>query len=478
MAAATGNNIAAATRVDRARLLAMQITFLGAARTVTGAKYVVEHDGARILVDCGLFQGQKALRLRNWAPLPVSPSSCQSVVLTHAHLDHSGYLPLFVENGFTGKIHCSEATYELCRILLLDSGRLQEEEAAFANRHGYSKHAPALPLYTAEQAERCLRQFVPIPFGQPLRVAAGMEATLMPAGHILGASIVALDAGGTRVVFSGDLGRPCDPIMQPPAAVEAADYLVVESTYGDRVHEVGDPALALADVINRTAARGGKVIIPSFAVGRAQALLHFMHRLKAEGRIGAQIPVYLDSPMATDVTALYWRYRAQHRLARDACAAMCHAARVVNTPIESRALDEMRVPVVIIAASGMATGGRVLHHLRAMADDHRNTILFSGHQASGTRGASIVGGEPRVKMLGEWVQIRAEVMTLPGLSAHADCIEVVAWLRGFKRAPRRTFVTHGEPAAAEALRDRIVRELGWDVVVPEYLESAALAPAG
>ena len=456
----------------------MQITFLGATRTVTGSRYAVESGGARILVDCGLFQGEKALRLRNWAPLPLPPASFDAVVLTHAHLDHSGYLPLFVEKGFKGKVYCSEATYELCRILLLDSGRLQEEEAAFANRHGYSKHTPALPLYTSEQAERCLAHFVTVPFGQPLQPAAGMHATLLPAGHILGASIVALDVGGTRVVFSGDLGRPCDPIMQPPAAVESADYLVVESTYGDRIHETADPVLALADVVNRTVARGGKVIIPSFAVGRAQALLHYMHRLKSEGRIGAQIPIYLDSPMATDVTALYWRFRAQHRLSRDACAAMCHAARIVNTSVESRALDETRVPAVIIAASGMATGGRVLHHLRAFADDHRNTVLFSGHQASGTRGASIVGGATQVKMLGEWVQIRAEVMTLPGLSAHADCTEVVAWLRGFKRPPRRTFVTHGESAAADAMRARIAGGLGWDVAVPEYLQSLELPPSG
>ncbi len=449
----------------------MQITFLGATRTVTGAKFLVDDGPARVLVDCGLFQGPKMLRLRNWSALPVPPASLAAVLLTHAHLDHSGYLPLLVANGFRGPIRCTEATYELAKILLPDSGRLQEEEAAFANRHGYAKHAPALPLYTCEQALHALRQFEPVRSTEDVAVAPGLDARFTPAGHILGAACVALSSARTTVVFSGDLGRPNDPIMNAPARIARADVLVVESTYGNRKHTAADPALALADVVTRTIARGGKVIVPSFAVGRAQSILHCVERIKREGRIPANLPVYLDSPMATDVTALYRRFHAQHRLSADACAAMCAAARIVTTPDESRALDAQAMPALIISASGMATGGRVLHHLRALAGDHRNTILFSGYQAVGTRGARIVAGEPQVRMLGQWVPIRAEVAMLPGLSAHADADEIIDWLRGFAVPPARTFVTHGEPEAALALCARIESELGWPgVTTPEYLE--------
>ncbi|MBK9116911.1 MAG: MBL fold metallo-hydrolase [Betaproteobacteria bacterium] len=452
----------------------MQITFLGATRTVTGAKYLVEDGATRILVDCGLFQGEKALRLRNWAPLPVPPHTLSAVVLTHAHLDHSGYVPLLVQRGFRGAIHCSEGTHELCRILLPDSGRLQEEEAAFANRHGYSKHAPALPLYTEAQAQRSLGRFVSAAFDRDVEVAPHAHVRFRPAGHILGASLVTLTVRDTTIVFTGDLGRPHDPVMRPPATIASADYLVVESTYGDRLHEPGDPTQALADVVNRTIARGGKVVIPSFAVGRAQALLHALACLKAKGAVPPAVPVYLDSPMATDVTALYVRLRRQHRLSAEQCAAIGRSAHLVTTPAQSRALDLQRLPMVIIAASGMATGGRVLHHLRALAGDPRNTILFSGYQASGTRGAAIVSGAPEVKMLGQWVPIRAEVATLQGLSAHADHAEILQWLRGFDRAPKTTFVTHGEATAADALRQRIVAALGWKVEVPDYLQAVSL----
>ncbi len=448
----------------------MQITFLGATRTVTGSKYVVDDGSHAVLVDCGLFQGEKALRLRNWQALPLAPASLAAVVLTHAHIDHSGFVPLLVRQGYKGRIHCSEATYQLCRILLTDSGRLQEEEAAYANRHGYSKHSPALPLYTRDDATRCLRQFTPVAFDKDVMLPGGMRMRLSPAGHILGASIVTLDVGGTRIVFSGDLGRPHDLIMKPPAAIALADYLVVESTYGDRRHAAEHPMVELGEVINRTVARGGKVIVPSFAVGRAQELLYCIHLLRTAGTVSSLVPVHLDSPMATDVTALYRRFRRQHRLSPEACAAMCGVAQIAETPADSRRLDEAAMPMVIISASGMATGGRVLHHLRALAGDPRNTILFSGYQAAGTRGASIVGGAPEVKMLGQMVPIRAEIAQLDGLSAHADGDEIMAWLGRFEHPPRRTFVTHGEAAAAEALRERIAATLGWAVEVPEYLQ--------
>ena len=453
----------------------MKLTFLGGTGTVTGSKYLVEHDDANVLVDCGLFQGYKQLRLRNWAPLPIAAPALNAIVLTHAHLDHSGYLPLLVKQGYRGPIYCTEATFELCRILLPDSGHLQEEDAAYANRRGYSKHRPALPLYTQEDAERALRYFKPVAYDTEFGPSGGIRVRLTPSGHILGSALVGVTAGDRTVFFSGDLGRPHDLIMRPPASVDRADYVVVESTYGDRLHDPADPRVKLGNVISRTVASGGLVIIPSFAVGRAQALLYYIHLLKTAGTIPAILPVYLNSPMAADVTDIYHRHRAEHRLTDAECEAMCRAATIVNSPDESRALNAKQFPMVIIAASGMATGGRVLHHLKAFAPDPRNTILFSGYQAGGTRGASIVNGASEVKIHGAYVPIRAEVSVLDNLSAHADYAETLAWLGAFAAKPRQTFVTHGDPAAADALRRRIGETLGWEARVPEYLESVQLS---
>ncbi len=453
----------------------MKLTFLGGTGTVTGSKYLVTEGDAKVLVDCGLFQGYKQLRLRNWAPLPVAPASLSAVLLTHAHLDHSGYLPLLVKQGFAGKVHCSEATYELCKILLPDSGRLQEEEAKYANRRGYSKHNPALPLYNEEDAHRSLRLFAPVPFDRDFVPALGVHARLASSGHILGSSFVTLMVGGQTVVFSGDIGRLHDVIMRAPESIDAADYLVVESTYGDRRHDPTDPGVALAAVINRTVARGGLVIVPAFAVGRAQTLLYYLYLLKSAGTISPVLPIFLNSPMATDVTSLYHRFRTLHRLTPEQCDAMCKVARMVNTPDESRALNSKHFPMVIISASGMATGGRVLHHLKAFAPDPRNTILFSGFQAGGTRGAALLQGAKEIKIHGQYVPVRAEVAVLHNLSAHADYVEILEWLGHFKRKPRRTFITHGEPAAADALRRHIAETLGWDSQVPDYLETVELA---
>jgi len=451
------------------------IRFLGATGTVTGSRYLVEAAGRSVLVDCGLFQGFKQLRLRNWDPFPFPPGRIDAVVLTHAHLDHSGYLPLLVRNGCRAPIHCTQPTMALCEILLRDSGRLQEEQADDANRHAYSKHRPALPLYTEADAVRSLAQLSAMDWNRSVEILPGIRVEVRKAGHILGAAMAIIEIEGKRIAFTGDVGRPHDPIMQAPASVKYADYLICESTYGDRRHDDSDPGAKLADVVNRTIARGGTVIVPSFAVGRAQALLYLVARLKDDGAIPSTLPVYLNSPMATDVTALYQRFLSDHRLSAPQCARMCQAAKIVNTVDESKALDASRWPKVIIAGSGMATGGRVLHHLRTYAPDARNTILLTGYQAGGTRGRALQDGAASIKMFGEYVPVRAEVASLDNLSAHADWSEILDWLGGFERAPRTTFVTHGEPAAADALRIRIGDRLGWTTRVPEYLGVESLA---
>jgi metallo-beta-lactamase family protein len=464
----------------------MRLTFLGATNTVTGSKYLVRSGAAALLVDCGLFQGFKQLRLRNWAPLPVEPASIDAVVLTHAHIDHSGYLPLLVRNGFRGRIHCTEATYELCRILLPDSAWLQEEQAEQANRQGWSKHKPALPLYTRRDVEVALARFSPVRFHEAFIPCGDLQARLTPAGHILGAAAVSLSSGGRTLVFSGDLGRPNDPVMCAPEPIAHADALVVESTYGDRTHDPSDGVAEMGRAISQAAARGGTVVIPSFAVGRAQSLLVYLQRLRSAKAIPEAMPVYLDSPMATSVTALYLRFQAEHRLDAAECEALARVARIVATPEESRSLGHSDWPKVIIAGSGMATGGRVLHHLERYAPDPRSLILFAGYQAGGTRGEALVHGAREVKIHGAYVSLRAEVRNFDNLSAHADWREIAAWLRHFRRAPSRIFLTHGEPAAADAMRKHLREELGWEAEVPDYLAEAdvsarmgiAASPAG
>lgn len=451
----------------------MRLSFLGATGTVTGSKYLVEAGGQRVLVDCGLFQGLKFLRLRNWAPLPVKPSSLDAVVLTHAHIDHSGYLPLLVKQGFAGTVHCSHATRDLCEILLRDAARLQESEAEYANRHGYSKHSPALPLYTLDDAERSLERLQPHGYDEDVEVAPGVTLRLLPAGHILGASLVRLTHAGRTLLFSGDLGRPNDRIMVAPARVERADYLVLESTYGDRRHDPGDPEEALADVVQRTVRRHGVLVVPVFAVGRAQELMYHLQRLRAAGRI-PKLPVYLDSPMATQTTRVLHAHPGEHRLSPEECDAVCGAAMPVGSPEASRALDGHHGPMIILAGSGMATGGRVVHHLKNLLPDPRNTVLFCGFQAAGTRGAAMLAGAESVKIHGHYVLVRAEVARLSNLSAHADYAEILDWLGGFTQPPQTTFITHGEPVAADALRHRIEETLHWRCLVPDYLQSVEL----
>ncbi|MEN9704666.1 MAG: hypothetical protein RLZZ393_545 [Pseudomonadota bacterium] len=451
----------------------MKLSFLGAAGTVTGSRYLIEHDGHRVLIDCGLFQGYKNLRLMNWEAPPFEPSSLDAVVLTHAHLDHSGALPRLVKQGYRGHILATPATRELCELLLPDSARLQEEEASFHNRHGSSKHRPALPLYDEADVRRTLEKFEALRFGHRREVVPGLGVTLRPAGHILGAASVLVENGSTSVLFSGDVGRPDDPIQLPPLDLPACDHLVLESTYGDRLHGSEDAMLQLGDVITRTVARGGIVVIPAFAVGRAQALLLMLARLRARNAM-PDVPVYLNSPMAIDMTDLYLKHRESQRLMPAEWSAVSSIARYVRMVEESKWLGQRREPCVIVSASGMATGGRVLHHLRALAPDPRNAVVFAGYQAGGTRGARMLAGEKSIRIFAEQVAVNAEVVSLQGLSAHADAAQLVDWARTAPRAPRAVWLTHGEPAPADALRQRIESELGWSTAVARHGQTVDL----
>ena len=451
----------------------MKLTFLGAAGTVTGSKYLLEADRTRILVDCGLYQGLKQLRLRNWDELPVEPASIDAVLLTHAHVDHSGYLPALVRDGFAGAVFCSEPTRALCEILLPDAAYLQEEDAGYANRKGFSVHHPALPLYTGADADAAIARLVPVAFDSWQEVGA-VRFRLQPAGHILGAASIAVEHAGRQILFSGDLGRSDDLLMRPPAGPGAPDWIVVESTYGDRLHPKRDPFDTLASILTKTIARGGVLLIPSFAVGRAQTLLYCFHEIFRR-QLARQAPVYVNSPMATNVTQLFRRSAAYHRLDASLSAAVCDVARYVRSVEESRKLVGRQFHGVIISASGMASGGRVLHHLRALGPDSRNTLLFPGFQAPGTRGDAIVHGARQVKIHGALVPIEAEVIQLDIFSAHADQAGLIDWMRGCERAPRRVFVTHGEAVPADTLRRIVKDELGYPAHVPEYRESVDLA---
>ncbi|MFZ5492534.1 MAG: MBL fold metallo-hydrolase RNA specificity domain-containing protein [Pseudomonadota bacterium] len=442
----------------------MHLTFLGAAGTVTGSKYLLEVGDRRLLIDCGLFQGYKQLRVQNWAPLPIRPGTLDAVLLTHAHIDHSGYLPRLVKHGYGGRVWCTRGTAALCEILLPDSGHLQEQDAEYANRKGFSRHHPALPLYDKQDAIDALPSLERADFDVWFEPCEGVRARFQPAGHILGAASVEIEAGGRRLLFSGDLGRHDDPIMVEPAPPPPVDYLIVESTYGDRLHPDGDPGQDLGDAIVRTAARGGMVLIPSFAVGRAQELLYYIHRLKQQGAI-PDLPVFLDSPMAIDASELMCRFAREHRLSAAQARAVCATAVYVHEREESIALNARTHPMVIISASGMLTGGRVLHHLKARAGNPHNTILLTGYQAGGTRGAALQAGAREVKIHGRYVTVKAEVASIGTLSAHADWQGVLRWLSALP-APRQVFVTHGEQSAADALRLRLQERFDWQASVP------------
>ncbi len=469
------------------------LTFLGATRTVTGSRYFVETPaGGRILVDCGLFQGIKELRLRNWDPFPIDARSIDAVVLTHAHIDHCGYLPALVKQGFTGPVYATKGTADLARIVLPDSGHLQEEEAAFANRAGYSKHSPALPLYTQEDAVEATKLLAPVPYDFGVEVAPGIEATFRPAGHILGSSIVTLDlltdsdinAGRDkseirRVLFSGDLGRPTHPVLVPPVPIDGVDIVLVESTYGDRTHDDEGALDLFATTITNTVERGGTIVIPAFAVDRTEVLLYHLRKLHRAGTI-PDVPIFVDSPMAlaaldvyrTAITQRSPDIRPEFHDGPD----IFDAGNVIQVhDVEaSKAIDRGNKPSIIVSASGMATGGRVLHHLARFLPDHRSTVILVGFQAEQTRGRRLLEGAAELKMLGRYVPVRAEVVNLPTFSIHADREELLAWLSTASTPPEMTFLVHGEVSASMALRDSIQRRLGWHAVVPHFGERVLL----
>jgi metallo-beta-lactamase family protein len=463
------------------------LSFWGGVGTVTGSKYLVEGGGARVLVDCGLFQGLRELRERNWEEPPFDPKSLDSVVITHAHIDHTGYLPRIVAKGFGGPVFCSRGTADLIKLLLPDAARLQEEEADYRNRHNLTRHEPALPLYTEEDARNALKLIHVCPnTGEPTEVAAGVRASFRVAGHILGSSLVLLelegagdDRKGRRVLFSGDLGHYHQPIIRDPVKPPPCDYLLVESTYGDRLHSDEDPKDALARVINEAVERGGPLLIPAFAVGRTQELLYYIRELEDERRVPV-LPVRVDSPMAAAATQIYQRNRAEQDeeytslLARRVHPLRTHSMLTASTREESKRLNDEEGTRVIISASGMMTGGRVLHHARRILPDANATLLFVGFQAAGTTGRKILEGEREVRIMKENVPVRCHVENIGGLSAHADWKEVLRWLEPLKPAPRRTFTTHGEPESAEAMAAHIRERFGWRVEVPQYGERVTL----
>jgi metallo-beta-lactamase family protein len=451
----------------------MFLSFFGAAGTVTGSKYMLRIDDRNVLVDCGLFQGLKNLRQRNWEEPPFDIATIDAIVLTHAHIDHSGFLPAVMKRGYKGPVYCTEATAELCGIMLPDSGHLQEEEARYLVHKNLTRHEPPLPLYTRKDAEATLKLLRPVEFDTDIDLGHGVTFRYTRAGHILGSAWVAFMKDGFRVVFSGDVGRPNDPVMNPPVGIPHADVLVCESTYGDRLHPPEDPKDVLAAVIKRTIARGGTLVIPAFAVGRTQALLHLISELKKADAIPS-VPVYLNSPMGIDATEIYAKHAGEHRLDQAATREMFAAAEFIRSEDASRALNTNEGAAVILAGSGMATGGRVVHHLRTLLPDPKNTVLLAGFQAPGTRGEALQHHVQDIKIFGEYVPVRAEVVELDSMSAHADYMELINWLQSIRIKPKRVFLTHGEPPAADAFRKHLERHLGWRAEIPEYRDVARL----
>ena len=465
-----------------------KISFYGGVGTVTGSKYLIEHDGKKVLVDCGLFQGFKELRERNWQPPPFEPDTLDAVIITHAHIDHTGYLPRVVRLGYDKPIYTSKGTGDLLKILLPDSARLQEEEADYRNRHNLTTHTPALPLYDENDARDTLKLLHTVSNdGVPVEVAPGIRASFLVAGHIMGASLVLLeidgageDGGTLRFLFSGDLGHYDQPIVKDPAPPPPCDYLMVESTYGNRLHGEVDSATQMARIINEAAERGGPVLIPAFAVGRTQEVLYLIRELEDDKRIPI-LPVVVDSPMAAQATQVYNRWTEEHD---EEYASILNTKRhplrtasmtTASSRDESKKVNTMKGPRIIISASGMMTGGRVLHHAVRILPDEYATVIFVGFQAAGTTGRRVQEGEREVKIMKQWVPVNCRVEKVEGFSAHADWKAVLRWLEGLPNRPKKVFTTHGEPEAAEAMAEHIRGRFGWDVMVPDYLETAELS---
>lgn len=455
------------------------LTFLGAAESVTGSKYLVEAGDRRVLVDCGLFQGVRELRRRNWDPLPVDPSTVDAVVLTHAHLDHTGYLPRLVRQGFKGPVFCTPGTADLCRLVLPDAGRLQEEDARQANKHGYTRWEPAEPLFSEADAFAALTRLKPVGFERRVSPVPGVEIDFTPAGHLLGSAYVRMTFGGNGgrdILFGGDLGRYDRPVLPDPSRVARADVLLVESTYGDRDHDADDDGEQLAEIVRTTTGRGGKVIVPAFAIGRVEEVLYWLKRLEEQRRIPS-VPVFVDSPMAVEALRFYGQrageldpdLRNHGRRVMEVFAT--RRFQTVNSTAQSKELTASKTPSIVISSSGMATGGRVLHHLKTALPDARFTVLFVGYQAEGTRGRSLVDGAREVKIHGAFVPVNATIAKIDSMSAHADRGEILRWLGGFTEAPAITYLVHGEPAAQASLKSRIEAKLGWTVQVPAYHQS-------
>jgi metallo-beta-lactamase family protein len=460
------------------------LQFAGATRTVTGTKHLLQHRGKVVMLDCGLFQGLKELRVRNWEPFPLPAGYVDDIILSHAHIDHAGFLLRFFAHGFDGRIFATPSTQELCEIMLPDSAHIQEEDARYANKEGFSKHAPAEPLYTTEDAEGVLQKFQSVPYGTVCNINKNIGFDFVDAGHILGSAIVRLtmrreDDSTFRLVFSGDLGRYGESILPDPAAVQDADFLILESTYGDRIHQDVDVQGKLGEIINRTCRRGGKVVIPAFAVGRTQEILYQIRTLQEGGHI-PKIPVYIDSPLAIKATKIFCEYperfdpEVSAGARRGDCRILCHNLRVASTVQDSMAINSLDEPLIIISASGMCEAGRILHHLKLKLPDKRNTVVFVGYQAEGTRGRRILDGEREVKIHGEMVPVRAEIRSIEAFSAHADVEEIFRWLGNFKRPPRMTFLVHGEWSQMQALEGQIRERLGWPVQTPAYLQKVDL----
>jgi metallo-beta-lactamase family protein len=451
----------------------MKLTFLGGTGTVTGSKYLLEIQNKKILIDCGLFQGLKILRERNWKPLPFKPESLDAVLLTHAHIDHSGYLPSLVKNGFKGPIYSTHATAELCSILLPDSGYLQETEAFRANKYKYSKHHPAFPLYTRDEAVQALKQFKTVDYDTSYSFFPDCQFSWHRAGHILGAAFIKIKSEAVTACFSGDIGRLNDPIMKPKSSITKADYLILESTYGNRLHEKTNPEDIIGELVKKTILRGGTVLIPSFSVARAQLMLYHLYQLKKNNSI-PDVPIFLDSPMSIQATEALLNNQNEHRLSPEECQAVCQIATYIKTPEESIALGEKTTPKIIISASGMLTGGRVLHHLKILLPNPKNSVLLTGFQAPGTRGERLLKQEKSIKIHGEFFPVKAEISVISSLSAHADYEEILLWLKQMKKPPKVIFLTHGTPQASLALKQHIEEELGWPCVIPSYLDSVFL----